>query len=157
MVDTSAIGAALTSLKAAKDIAEAMVGLRDTAAFQGKLIEFQSKIIDANEAAFAAQDERASLLQRISELEEKVAQFEAWEAEKQRYKLQEVASGRFVYALKESVQASEPHHKLCTRCFDQGIKSIMQENHWARGRTVTLNCPNCSADLVVKGLRQDTG
>jgi hypothetical protein len=57
MPDLTAIAAALSSLKAAKDIAEAMIGLRDTAAFQGKLLEFQSKLIDANNAAFSAQEE----------------------------------------------------------------------------------------------------
>jgi hypothetical protein len=87
MVDMSAIASALASLKAAKDIAEAMIGLRDSAAFQAKLIEFQSKIIDANSAAFAAQEERATLLGRIRELEEQMAELEAWEAEKQRYEL----------------------------------------------------------------------
>ena len=51
MPDLTAIAHALSALKAAKDIAESMVGLRDAAAFQGKLIEFQSKIIDANNAA----------------------------------------------------------------------------------------------------------
>jgi hypothetical protein len=61
MPDMLAIAQALNALRAAKDIAEAMIGLRDTAAFQGKLIEFQSKIIDANNAAFSAQEERGAL------------------------------------------------------------------------------------------------
>jgi hypothetical protein len=42
MPDFSAIAAALSSLKAANDIAEAMIGLRDTAMLQSKLLEFQS-------------------------------------------------------------------------------------------------------------------
>jgi hypothetical protein len=71
MPDMTAIAHALTALKAAKDIAETMIGLRDTAAFQGKLLEFQSKIIDANNAAFSAQEERSSLLDRIRDLENK--------------------------------------------------------------------------------------
>jgi hypothetical protein len=65
MGDISSFGAALAALKSAKDIAEAMISLRDSAAFQSKMIEFQSKIIDANNAAFAAQDERAALLEKI--------------------------------------------------------------------------------------------
>jgi hypothetical protein len=65
MPDLTAFASALASLKAAKDVAVAMIGLRDTAAFQGKLIEFQSKIIDANDSAFAAQEERAALLKRM--------------------------------------------------------------------------------------------
>jgi len=84
MPDMGAIAAAITSLRAANDIAQAMISMRDTAAFQSKMIEFQTKIIEANNSAFAAQDERAALLQQISELEEKVTNFKAWEAERQR-------------------------------------------------------------------------
>jgi hypothetical protein len=75
MVDLSAISGALSSLKAANDIAQAaqaMIGLRDAAAFQGKLIEFQAKIIEANNSAFAAHDERFALLSRIAQLEKQV-------------------------------------------------------------------------------------
>jgi hypothetical protein len=73
MPDISPIATIFTSLKAAKDLAETMVDLRDAAAFQSKLLEFQSKLIDANSAAFAAQDERSTLLQRVSALEKEVA------------------------------------------------------------------------------------
>ncbi|MET3972701.1 hypothetical protein ACT4MK_08590 [Bradyrhizobium barranii] len=47
MVDISAITGAITALKGANDIAQAMIGLRDAAAFQSKLIEFQNKILEA--------------------------------------------------------------------------------------------------------------
>ncbi len=39
MPDISALASALSSFKAAKDVAEAMIFLRDAAAFQSKLIE----------------------------------------------------------------------------------------------------------------------
>ena len=87
MPDISAIASALSSLKAAKDIAEAMISLRDTATFQAKLIEFQGKLIDANNAAFAAQDERTALLERIRDLEKQVTDLKAWDTEKQCYEL----------------------------------------------------------------------
>src|SRR5712671_1737227 len=99
MVDMSALASALASLKAAKDIAEAMIGLRDAATFQAKLLEFQSKLIDANTAAFAAQDERVALLERVGALEKEIAQLRAWEADKERYQLMEVSPGAFTYVL----------------------------------------------------------
>src|SRR5260370_38734171 len=100
MLDMTAIAAALASIKAAKDIEQAMIGLRDTAAFQEKLLEFQSKLIDANNAAFTAQDERSSMLDRIRELEKEVADLKAWEAEKERYELQRLEPGELIYRLK---------------------------------------------------------
>jgi hypothetical protein len=104
MPDMLAIAQALNALKAAKDIAETMIGLRDSAAFQGKLIEFQSKIIDANNAAFAAQEERSALLERIYELEKQVADFEAWEREKEKYELKELNAGAPAYLPKPGMQ-----------------------------------------------------
>jgi hypothetical protein len=53
----------MTSLKAASDMAQAMVDLRDTAAFQAKAVEFQRTISDALGRAIVAQQERATLLE----------------------------------------------------------------------------------------------
>jgi hypothetical protein len=148
MVDISAIAGALSSLKAANDIAQAMIGLRDAAAFQSKLIEFQAKIIEANNSAFAAHDERSALLQKISDLEQRVAKLEAWETEKQRYELQELPPGVFVRVLKPSMATGEPIHRLCAKCYEDGKKSILQSIGKIHGQE-TLNCHNCGARMVV--------
>ena len=153
MVDLSAIAAALSSLKAAKDIAESMIGLRDTAAFQGKLIEFQSKIIDANNAAFAAQDERSALLEKIRELEKQVTDFKAWEAEKQRYQMEEVWRGAFTYVVKEEARGAEPIHWICAACYQQGKKTVLQvgaDRAGAGGRLAAYTCPACRAVIGVR-------
>jgi hypothetical protein len=148
MVDMSAIAGALSSFKAANDIAQAMIGLRDAAAFQSKLIEFQAKIIEANNSAFAAQEERSALLQKISDLEKQVAKLEAWETEKQRYELQELPPGVFVRVLKPSMAAGEPIHRLCAKCYEDGKKSILQSAGRVHGQE-TLNCHGCDARMVV--------
>jgi hypothetical protein len=126
MVEISVIASALASLKAMKDIAQAMVGLRDSAAFQEKVIEFQSKILDAQSAISALQEERSVLIERIRTLEEEVTKAKAWDAEKQRYQLQAVDRGAFAYVLKPEVQGSEPPHWLCANCYSKGHKSFLQ-------------------------------
>ena len=88
MVDMSMITGGLASLKAAKDIAEGLVSLRDTAKFQGAVVELQGKIL-------AAHADQFSLLERVRELEAKMAQLEAWEAEKKRYNLTDYGGGTF--------------------------------------------------------------
>jgi hypothetical protein len=103
-----------------------MVGLRDTQAFQSKLLEFQFKLIDANNAAIAAQDERVALLERVSALEKEVARSEAWEAEKQRYELKQVASGAVAYVPKEFMRDGEPPHWLCANCYQNHKKRYLQ-------------------------------
>jgi len=145
MPDMGALAAALTSLKAAKDIAEAMVSLRDAAAFQEKRLEFQSKILDAQDAAFRANDERAALVEEVRALKAKITEMEAWEAEKERYELKPFGQrGTFAYALKPQAQAGEPPHWICPTCYEQRKKSILQFH----GHYTVYNaheCPQCKA------------
>jgi hypothetical protein len=153
MVDISSIAAALSSIKAAKDIAQSMIGLRDTAAFQAKLIEFQSKIIDANNAAFAAQEERTELIEKVRQLEKQVADLTAWETEKQRYELIEVSEGAFTYVLKTERRGGEPIHWLCASCYQNNKKSILQlaERNVGHGGQMHLwKCPSCRASILVQ-------
>lgn len=78
MVDIAAISGMMSAFKSAKDIAEAMVGLRDAATFQEKRLELQSKILDAQSGALALQEERAFLIERVSQLEKRIAEHETW-------------------------------------------------------------------------------
>src|ERR1043166_3045904 len=126
MVDISAIAAAVSAFKGASDIAQAMIGLRDAAAFQSKLIEFQAKILEAQSAAFAANDERATLIEEIGRLKQTVADLEAWDAKSQRYELRQISQNHgFAYALKDAVQPPEPQHWACTRCYEERHTSIL--------------------------------
>lgn len=149
MVDMSAIAAAVGSLKAAKDIAEAMIGLRDAAAFQEKLIEFQSKIIDANNAAFAAQEERLALMAEIQTLRAQVDRLEAWRTLEERYRLVRHEPGVVVYALKPDRLENEPPHFACPACFGKQIRSILQASEPSSGLT-RLNCKHCGANYSIR-------
>jgi hypothetical protein len=150
MPDLTAIGAALASFKAAKDIAQAMIGLRDAAAFQSKMIEFQSAILDAQGAAFAANDERTALIEKVSHLETQITKFEAWETEKQRYELYDVGVGSPAYIIKDGMRGTEPPHWLCAHCYTNSKKSILQN----AGRSsdphyVMYRCPACKNSIRV--------
>jgi len=70
-MDITTVSAALGSFSALKDVAQSMIGLRDAAAFQGKLIEFQGKLLEAQASVFVVNDERTLLLEEISKLEKK--------------------------------------------------------------------------------------
>src|ERR1700730_4440840 len=113
MVDIGAISSGLASLKAAKDIAETLINLRDTAKFQGAIVDLQGKILSAQSDQFA-------LLEHVRELETKMAKLEAWEAEKKRYALTEVSPGQFAYVLKVQTGETEPPHRICAGCFQKG-------------------------------------
>jgi hypothetical protein len=148
MVDMTAIGGALASLKVAKDLAEAMIGLRDAQAFQAKAIEFQSAIMDAQNSVFAANEERTALLQEIAGLKEQLARYEAWEAEKARYRLERLEPGVFVYTLKPDMAAGEPAHHICQTCFQRGKKAILHSDEHRNG-VHHLSCTECGTKLQV--------
>jgi uncharacterized coiled-coil protein SlyX len=151
MVGLGEIGGLMSSLKAAKDLAQAMIDLNSTVAFQAKAIEFQSKILDAQNSAFAAQEERSALVQRISELEKEVARLEAWETEKQRYELKGVGygNGALVYQLKPDAAGAEQPHSICANCYQSGAKSILQSDR--NGGDTFLVCPKCKTSLITGG------
>lgn len=153
MVDISAIAGALSSFKAANDIAQAMVGLRDAAAFQSKLIEFQAKIIEANNNAFAANDERAALLQKITDLERKVASLEAQEGKLERYQLKDYGGNTFAYELKESEAGSEPIHRACPNCYGERRISILQFDFMTINHKDKYTCASCKSTFEF-GVRQ---
>jgi hypothetical protein len=147
MVSITDIAGALSALKSAKDIAEAMVSLRDTETFQAKRIELQSKILDAQSGMLAAQDERAALVERIRALEAEIARLRAWDAEKQRYELKRWGHGAFAYVLKESQARGEPIHALCAACYDHGVKSRLQANGDQNAYRHAWDCPTCKFSL----------
>jgi hypothetical protein len=114
---------------------------------------FQSKIIDANNAAFAAQEERTELIEKVRQLEKQVGDLTAWQVEKQRYELIEASEGAFTYVLKADRQSGEPIHWLCANCYQNNKKSILQlaeRNVGQGGRMNRWNCPTCRASILVQ-------
>ena len=148
MPDMTAIASALSSFKALKDIAEAMIGLRDAAAFRERQIEFQGKIIEAQGALFALQEERTTLIQTIRSLEEQVANWEAWDAKKKRYELKNVGHGCFVHMLKPEARGSKPPHFVCANCYEQRRISVIQYGPPKPGASIGYFCPSCGTIIL---------
>jgi hypothetical protein len=126
--------AGLSALKTAFDLAKGLKDITDVANRNAAVIELQEKILTAQSA-------QASLVERISELEEKVAGFETWDAEKKRYVLTDMGLGTLVYALKDEETSVEHAHCICTACFQHRKRSILQPDSegWYRG----LKRPEC--------------
>lgn len=125
MPDMVAISSAATGLQAAGQIVKSLIGLKISSEVQAKVIELQTIIVSAQGDALAAQTEQFALLQHVRELEEKVAKAEAWNAEKERYKLQEFPTGVLAYVLKPEAADGEPSHRICTSCYQEAHKSIL--------------------------------
>ena len=111
MVDAESIAAAFTGLKTAYDITTGLLQFKGGTEFQDKIIELQRIIVAAQQDTFAAQSTQAELLERVRELEKQVAQFETWETEKQRYKLNDFGE-RSLISLKNRKEMAN-HRIIC--------------------------------------------
>jgi hypothetical protein len=153
MVDAGSIASAIGSLKTAADIAKGFLDLKEAAAVQGRVIELQSAILAAQSSALAAQSEQMSQLEEIRGLKEKLRELEAWETEKQRYKLATMGRGITVYTLKEGMENGEPSHSICASCYNSGHKSPLQQEIRIPGMAHVLVCHDCGSELYVHGER----
>lgn len=151
------IGAGLSSLKAAKDILQAMNGMQTAAAVNDIKLTLQGHILEAQEGLFRAQEAQTTAARRIAELEEEVLSLKDWSGEKQRYQLVDVGRGAVTYMVKLGAENDEPPHWLCASCFNQGRKSFMQNkgngvgNRTAaeRGLDKTFACDMCMSSFKV--------
>lgn len=109
---------------------------------KGLLIEFQNCIIQANQAAMAAQAESVSLLARNRELEVEVARLNDWATVSADYTLKEVGTGYFVYAYMPLGEPRKPKHWICVTCFEDGDRSILQRNY-----ATSFKCPKCETEI----------
>jgi hypothetical protein len=123
-----------SALKTVEDVEvkQAIAGILDS------VIDLQSKLL-------ATQSQYEALTEVKRQLERKIVEYEKWDADAARYKLQEVAMGIFVYVLQSDQAKGEPLHWLCPNCFQQRQKSILEK---PGVDYLNYKCHRCSFDVV---------
>jgi len=146
-MDITLIQSTISGLKLASDIAKGFLELKSVSDVQGKVIELQSAILSAQSSALAANADQAAMIDEIRTLKEEIANIKAWETQKKRYKLTtQWKAGGIAYALKESMKESEPPHLICTKCYEDGRKSILNPLANSNGFIVYV-CPVCKSQI----------
>ncbi|WP_167406910.1 hypothetical protein [Bradyrhizobium forestalis] len=125
-----------------------MKDLRDWSLVQAEVIELQGTILEAPSGLFAANEERAALIEKVRELEERLAAAEAWETKKLRYKMVDVGGGARAYMPKAEMSGGEPPHYICANYFQQGKISVL--DHYSMHAGHVLKCPTCEAHNLIK-------
>jgi len=143
----------IQSFKTMADLGKALLGMRDAALIREKVIELNGEILSAQASALATQAVQSALLNRVRELEKKVADHEAWDAEREKYKLAKMSQWTDVldYTLTVERDTSEPSHFLCTNCFEDRVKSVLQPETRQPFLCQVLMCPRCGSDFYVTG------
>lgn len=150
MVGMGEISGVASAINAGLQIVKAMVGLRDASLLLAKTIELQTILVEANDRAIAAQEERVALVKRIEELEKQAVRTEDWEAEKQRYEMTEAASGFFAYRVKPAMRGTQVPHYICAGCYDNG-KAAPLNYVRTPGGTEIITCGGCGRRSMVSG------
>ena len=136
------IDAITSPLKAAGEMAQGLVEIRDTVKFGDAVIKLQAQIMSAQQGAMAAQMDQASLLEEIRTLKTKVTELEGWEAEKKRYERKNIGFGAFAYVLKPDERGAEPPHWICTNCYEHKHIATLQLV-MVKGTGQVWTCPGC--------------
>jgi hypothetical protein len=145
MPDLIAIGQGLSAAKALTDIAKTMVGLRDSAKLLETTVEFQQQLFSVQKSLLDAQAEQTTLIDRVRELEKEVADLKAWQGEKYKYEMTPLGRG-IAYTLKPEEKGAEPPHYVCTQCYDDGKRSVLQNVN--PGTPPVYKCNRCGNMLM---------
>jgi hypothetical protein len=140
--------AGLSAIKTAFDIAKGLKDIDDAARRNAAIIELQKELLSAQAA-------QSDMTQRIRDLQEELASFETWDAEKEKYQLKQlVPSGpSFAYVLKPQAASGEPFHCICATCYQKRIKSVLQflRTVLVGGDEMILSCPVCGTQVHTFG------
>ena len=145
-MDITLIQGTISGLKVAADITKSLMQLKSISEVQAKVIDLQTTILSAQSSALAANADQTTMVEEIRALKEEIACIKAWESQKQRYQLTQLWEGAiFVYALKESMGESEPPHWICTKCYEDGVRMILQPR--TKDGYMYLYCPTCKMEI----------
>ena len=145
-MDLTAIQSALSSLKTAADISKTFVEIKSEAEIQSKVISLQNALLDAQNNAISATTAQIEMQEKIRELETRLNDIVDWEVQKKRYLLVNPWKGHAqAYALKRSHADKEIAHLLCTNCFHESKRAIL--NPTEKNSRILMACPSCKAVL----------
>lgn len=122
------ISTILASSKAATDIARGIISLDKGVAVNEKAYDLINVILDLQQHILTAQSEYQKLLVSHDEWKKKAEQRIKWAETANLYQLHTLMPGVFVYKPKEGCCMDEPPHYICSNCYGQEKKAILQFN-----------------------------
>jgi hypothetical protein len=141
---------ALSAIKTVFDMAKRLKDIDDATRRNAAIIELQEEILSAQQA-------QSALAEQVRNLEKEAVDLKTWhQDEKKKYYLKSVARGSFAYARKEGMEPPEPPHWLCTKCYENGKKSILQYHH-ANYSDHIYRCSICGEEIRVDSSVSPTG
>lgn len=147
MIDPATAGTIVGMGKSAIEVALGLSKLKTSAEVNAKAVELTQIILALQEAAFSVKVERDALEKKVGEFEREIVRLKECHEDLERYKLFEPWTGTVVYALRQSVSNGEPPHYICTNCYAQPKKSILQRGESNDGWSL-FRCPACRSEAM---------
>jgi hypothetical protein len=138
--------AALSSIKSISDLVTLIQKAKVDSAVAQKAIELQGAIISLQTAMMGIQAQNQELISEASKLKQQIADMENWETEARKYKLIQLVTDSFVYALEDDQLANQPYHWLCVHCYQNKQKSVLQRSDTRAGGWILI-CPQCKNEI----------
>lgn len=139
------ISALVAGIKTTVDIITNLQSSHDSATILQAQTDVLEHLFTIKAEALTLQEKHLAIIHEKDELIKKIAQFEQWAKTESEYELQDIGDGTFVYTSKNSQESGVPTHWLCTQCWDDRKKSILQRQ---RPRCASkLVCPRCGFEF----------
>jgi transcriptional regulator with GAF, ATPase, and Fis domain len=136
------VSAIITSIKATIEIAKGLKSSYDAHTIAQAQSDILEQLLAIRMDTLTLQEKHSTLINEKDELAKKLVQLEQWEKTESEYELQEINRGKFVYSPKNSQQSKKPTHWLCTQCWDDRKKSVLQANYHTESEAQYI-CPRC--------------
>lgn len=138
---------AVESAKAARDIGNALVTLRDETLIKERVFELNNTLMDLQQRLLEAQQNQFDLQRQVFALEQELKQTVNDQDVKARYKLSTFSNGTSVYVFRKEFRDPNNGQYFCTQCFERDGKAItLQQSMQSK-----LTCPTCKTVLFSKG------
>ena len=144
---------AFNSGKTVFDVAKGIGSLSSEVERNLAVVEIQRLVMEGNSNLMAAQQAHSEALKRVDDLEKEVVRLKDWSSEKQKYELKSIDPSGFAYMPKRGMNDGQPPHWLCTNCFEQAQKSILQMKNTIHQFSV-YHCNRCSGEMTVYARRR---
>ncbi len=154
-MEIGTFSATLSSIGLATDFVKSSIDKIKDNAVREKVQELLNAIIPLQFQIMSLQAVNSALTKEKEDLEEELSKIKDWRTEASRYELKEIASGVYAY-MKKTEHSTEPAHYLCTRCYTEGKKSILQRTEKDFGGVHYL-CFCCKSEIIDHSKALDLG
>ncbi|WP_087112073.1 hypothetical protein [Halomonas citrativorans] len=128
------IGAAVSAVKGALDLARAAKDVNDHAQLNAAMSDIMDKLTTAQGDLLDLVIDHYQLIKENRELKQRLSNKDLFS----QYRLVQVAAGDYIMSLKdEYVSDEQPVHAICIKCKSEDRLSIMTEDEFS------YQCPSC--------------